>query len=262
MNSKTVSGQTVHSNLSLPVGMRNRRRLRGLALEALQLRLEGVDYLLVEEASMLSLELLGWICLRLKESRPETEHFTGGISVILVGDVGQLPPVEPGSQPFYALKATPRRRTRMTIARVTDGLRLFGAITTVWWLQFCHRQRGDDQKHWRQLLWRCRMGELSLHDFNFLKKRMVESAVTPFNNLHLYSKRKSVHEYNLQQLAVLPGAPVFIEAEHDTSKAKNVPSKQAGGLAKTLWLKVGAKVMLTSNVATPCGLTNGARGKV
>ena len=74
---------------------------------------------------------------------------------------------------------------------------------------------------------------------------------------------------NNRRIKALKGEEKVIKAicTHRTIKNFNPPEGKAGEVMKTpfqkeLKLKVGAKVMLTYNIDTSDGLTNGARGEL
>ena len=94
-----IKGITIHSLLNLPVGLRGNKDLTGQSLCRLQERLDGVDYILIDEYSMLGQTTLGWIDKRCKQATGFFHKILGGKSLILIGDPGQLPPV--GEKPLY-----------------------------------------------------------------------------------------------------------------------------------------------------------------
>ncbi|XP_068738503.1 ATP-dependent DNA helicase PIF1-like [Montipora capricornis] len=94
----SIRGVTIHSLLKLPITPQSERDLSGEALIELQHRLCNVDYILIDEYSMLGQKTLGWIDRRCRQSSGVKEHLFGGKSIILIGDPAQLPPV--GDKPF------------------------------------------------------------------------------------------------------------------------------------------------------------------
>ena len=95
-----IEGCTLHSALQLPVRNHNNNDLQGTALQRLQLRFSGKQYLITDEMSMLGQRTLAWVDKRLRQATGKLNEPLGGISVMLLGDFAQLPPV--GDKPIYA----------------------------------------------------------------------------------------------------------------------------------------------------------------
>ena len=93
----SINGQTLHSAAQLPI--RECRDLQGDSLQRLQLRLEGKRFLIVDEMSMIGHKMLSWLDNRLRAGTGRQDIPFGGMSIILMGDFGQLPPV--GDRPMY-----------------------------------------------------------------------------------------------------------------------------------------------------------------
>lgn len=55
--------------------------------------MDGVKYLIIDEFSVIGQKMFAWINRRCKEATGLTTVAFGGISIILVGDIGQLPPI-------------------------------------------------------------------------------------------------------------------------------------------------------------------------
>lgn len=94
-----INGITIHSFLRLPVTHMLQKDLSGQALITIQERLTQVDYIIIDEYSMLGQASLGWIDRRCRQATGLHEILFGGKSVILFGDPAQLPPV--GDKPLY-----------------------------------------------------------------------------------------------------------------------------------------------------------------
>ena len=86
--SYNINGCTIHSLLKPPVGSRGNKELTGQALLRLQNNLKGISYIIIDEYSM-----LGLIDRRCRQAKGISVEVFGGLSIILFGDPGQLPPV-------------------------------------------------------------------------------------------------------------------------------------------------------------------------
>ena len=95
-----ICGSTLHSALHLPIQLSSGKDLQGSALARLQQRFKDVQYLIIDEVSMLGQRMLYWVDKRLRQATGHLNVCLGGVSVILIGDFGQLPPV--GDRPLYA----------------------------------------------------------------------------------------------------------------------------------------------------------------
>ena len=88
-----ISGVTLHTLLCLPIRGRNTCDLKGKALAQLQEKLKNVKYVIIDEFSVIGLRMLGWIDKCLQQARGLMNTVFGGYSIIMVGDIAQLPPV-------------------------------------------------------------------------------------------------------------------------------------------------------------------------
>ena len=94
-----VNGVILHSFLKLPIGSKRLNELKGIALQQLQSNLETLGYLIIDEYSLVGQSLLSWIDSRCRQATGLANQSFGGLSVIVVGDIAQLPPV--GDKPLY-----------------------------------------------------------------------------------------------------------------------------------------------------------------
>ena len=88
-----VNGITLHSLLRLPIGTKRLNDLKRTALLQLQSYLENVKYLIIDEYSFVGQGLFGWIDSRCRQATAKTNIPFGDNSVLLFGDIAQLPPV-------------------------------------------------------------------------------------------------------------------------------------------------------------------------
>ena len=88
--------------LKLPIGTRGNKELTGESLFRLQQSLNEINYIMIDEHSMLGQTTLGWIDKRCKQVTGNYDKVFGGMSLILIGDPGQLPPV--GDKPLFHTK--------------------------------------------------------------------------------------------------------------------------------------------------------------
>ena len=87
------SRTTLHSLLRLPIGTKRLNDLKRTALLQLQSNLESVKYLIIDEYSFVGQGLFSWIDSRCKQAINKTNILFDGNSVLLFGDIAQLPPV-------------------------------------------------------------------------------------------------------------------------------------------------------------------------
>ena len=91
--SVALEGETIHRLLTLPIGRNNRGQLKGKGLSRLQEALKGTDAVVLDEFSMLSQSQWSYVNRRLSQANPRSDEFFGGMNLVMVGDLAQLPPV-------------------------------------------------------------------------------------------------------------------------------------------------------------------------
>jgi len=69
------------------------RQLSGQYLEDARRKWRYIKWLIIDEISMVSYEILRAVHLRLQEFKNNNELF-GGVNILLFGDIMQLPPVK------------------------------------------------------------------------------------------------------------------------------------------------------------------------
>lgn len=96
-----VKGQTIHAFFKFKPGLLEPEDLRFHPLRAHLYR--AIDALVIDEVSMVRVDLMNAIDLSLRRHRGNSEPF-GGVQLILIGDLFQLPPVTPDQLAEHCVK--------------------------------------------------------------------------------------------------------------------------------------------------------------
>ena len=250
-----VEGITLHSFFHLPTHSEF-KDLAGKQLQQLQQDLAGVEYLIIDEMSMVGRRLFAQVDMRLRQAK-RAKQVLGGCSCLLVGDFGQLSPVM--DLPLY---------TSTSKSSLADlGRTVYQTFNCAVTLSQIMRQSGHNssQIRFRELLCHLRDGTTTTTDWQLLLTRTLShlSAVNDFKDaLHLYPTVEAVAEHNLAKLKC-SGQPVAtIKASHSGPGAAKASSDEAAGLEPTINIAHGARIMLTTNLWIAGGLVNGAIGTV
>jgi ATP-dependent exoDNAse (exonuclease V) alpha subunit len=175
-----------------------------------------------------------------------------------VGDIAQLPPVS--DRVLYHNK--PRNDLE------TQGYCMYCKFETVIRLEVNERAKGCDpeQERFRQLQLRARDGDSSLDDWKLLLTRQPASvqniAYFQENAVKLSYSNEKVAKDNYTALQRLNNPIIQIDAQHNSTQAKQLSADDIGGLQPTLYIAKSARVMLTRNLWTAVCLCNGAVGTV
>ena len=236
---------------------------------------------IIDEVSMLSNELFLIISMRMSEIFNAPDKEFGGLPIIVFGDLLQLEPVQ-ADPPFVTIKG-------YRAAALTDGM----PVDSNLWKGFsygelthCHRQDGEENKRWRDLLGRLRMGNITHEDIHVLNARKIKPSITsPFLDdvlnafiqseergeepICLLPKKNLVQVFNQAIIAVkqletrairaqdnyMGSGSLLEKAKEKVAKIED-DSRLTGGLETLLLLSKGARVMLTQNLALSRGLVN------
>lgn len=239
-----IGGSTIHSWSGLGIrdflGPRDRQQLAGNA--KLVKRYNACDVLVIDEVSMLHgkrLDMVNEVCKLLRKS----DKPFGGMQVILVGDLFQLPPVS-------------RDSDVMDFAHLSDAWRELSP--KICYLNEQHRQTGDGLL---ELLEAMRSGELEDYHEGLLQERMGQRPEASNQVTRLYAHNVDIDTVNNRHLSALQEDTHEYEMVTKGSSAKVDQLKRSVLAPELLELKTGAEVMFVAN-NVGAGFVNGTRGRV
>ena len=164
---RNIGGATLHALLQMNELGRNMSAKSRRDLGAMW---EGIDYLFIDELSMIGCEMLYNISRALTEAKGTTAAF-GGINIIFAGDFAQLPPI--GDTRLYkdvnttsVMAAATNRGQSKALGRL-----LWLSVEKVVILHETMRQSGSNNTGFVDLLQRLRDGVCNKRDYELLKGR-------------------------------------------------------------------------------------------
>jgi len=240
-----LKAQTIHSFSGIGAMKRNDR------IEDIMKKLKknkpayekilSCSLLVIDEISMLGqcyLEMLDKVFKKVKGN----DIVFGGMQVIFTGDFLQLPPIHDNfcfwSQVWEDLELHTIYLTKMY--RVSDPVytEMLSRIRVA-------KHTADDNKELYKRL-------------NAFKTLEIDYSNNKIEPTFLYSKKVNVNEKNMEELEKNPNELLIFKASY-SDVADDVKIDKADQL---LYLKVGAQVMLTTNLDVEAGLVNGSRGVI
>lgn len=225
----------------------------------------NLKLVVIDEISMMSPERLCHLHQRICEIKgldfasTQVKLFAG-VSVILVGDLFQLPPVL--AQPIFSTPSNP-----------------FMAVKDVWrefrYVELLQLMRQEHGSQFGNVLSRIRKGRQTDDDIKYLQQASLtidrSDQNYPKHVLHLFAEVATANNYNTFMLSsmetdeVLSLAVDIIPESMPKQRSDAIVTsgrRNTGGLETSLRLKEGAQIMLTRNVDVTDGLVNGAIGKI
>lgn len=222
-----INGKTLHSLCKLPPAWIVKNDIRNFKPEIAQ----QAKLLIIDEISMVNANLLDGVSAFFRRNRNSKEPF-GGLPVVLVGDLFQLPPIV-------------TNQTRHLFEAEYPTPKFFGAHL----LQKAPYYAVELRKAFRQvdqtfvdLLAKLREGVDVAASVAELNRLCAVTSAPPVNAVWLSPRNREVDDRNRAELAKLPGGSRFyIGKLTGKFKGDRLPSPQK------LELRVGAQVMFTKN---------------
>ena len=218
--------------------------------------LSDLKIIIIDEFSMVSADMLLQVHQRMVQifQTDESELFAGK-SVILVGDLLQLPPVN--ATPIYNPPKNLKFRHFNDVEQVFQQFEPYE-------LKENHRQ--GEGNAWANCLNELRIGNVTKEATELLESRITIQSFLEESAMHVMYRNDEVNEHNNAMLECLPEEEVQVPAHmvHPDWYTPSVTQNDADGTGflGTLKVKVGARVKLIYNVSVADNLVNGSLGKV
>ena len=259
---------------NLDEGYQNPENITSGKVASIRHSLVGVKLLVIDEISMVRadlFEMMNQICQKALEN---TLPF-GGIAVVLVGDLFQLPPIVSDDAVYEYLKREYGGIyffNSHIIQKELDNIKLFELAKS-------YRQQNDSE--FVKILdeFRKPMSEKrKVQVINEINRRVVDEKDLPEDAVYIASSNEEVRNVNTKKLEELPGVKTTIDAEYVirkrnsdetvTLKHSELPLKEdireiivSSAYDSQLIFKIGARVVLTKS-SKRMGYINGDFGTI
>ena len=209
----------------------------------------------MDEVSLLGVDMFYRIHRRLVEIF-QCEELFANKSILLVGDLLQLPPVK-ASYVF----STPKSQHFKSQHKNTPLWKSFQPII----LSQNHRQ--NEARVWANTLNRIREGIVTEEDEALLRTRITVNAHLEHDAMHVFYTNAEVADHNNKMLNKLSGELIEVNAIKSGPRGYKPKIQSHGTIDDTQMMnkftfKIGSRVKLTSNINTCDELVNGAFGTV
>ncbi len=240
-----IGGSTIHSWAGIGVrdelSPKDLDRMLNNAL--LFKRINSTDILVIDEVSMLHgirLDMVDELCRLMRAS----DKPFGGIQVVLVGDLFQLPPINRSTELIdFAHTSRAWQQLQPKVCYISEQ----------------HRQQNDELL---DLLKAMRSRKLLGRHIGLLKSRLgIEARDDDVPVTKLYTHNIDVDTINQRRLDLLDEEPHYYEMQTKGSASKKEQLQRSVLAPEQLELKLGAEIMFVAN-DTGRKYANGSRGTV
>lgn len=264
-----LSGQTIHSLLGLRVSILSKcsAKFKELLEDICQVR-----YIIIDEVSMISAEILCAISRRLQMLFCSEEPF-GGLNMLFFGDFYQFPPVSGTSLYKQSFSSTLDTNGKVDAAL---GCHLWKQLNAAVVLRHNYRQRCDFR--YISLLHNFLKGNLTDNDFNLLASRILKKNIprgnmpiivnrnllrSKLNNLIISRITRNLHDHEIR-LSVAEDTCRTRDINHFEiqSALLELPDNRTDGLPGQVLFYHGAEFLVTQNINPKLGIANGTLCKL
>lgn len=263
-----IDGATIHSwsGLGINLGPFDKKTIQSIvpsgnhwAWNKLVRKLKKVDCLIIDEISMLPSYFLANLDFLMRTARNNSAAF-GGVQIVLVGDFLQLPPVYTGEK---GLDGRTVDYSYCFNASDENGANIFKKSN----FKYCYldrNMRSKDDDKLTNLLNSIRENNVDDSVVELLEGRFTNKVknVGERTFMKLFTTNVRTDAYNSKELAAIDKPSRTYYLDYDVTNEDNERLIKSMKLSD-ITLKVGAKVMLTSNTAVDNdSCVNGSIGKV
>lgn len=209
--------------------------------------LRSIDLLIIDEVSMLRADVLDAIDHRLRSVKGNYRQPFGGVQLLMIGDLYQLPPVVKDHEWQYLRSHYNSMYFYESVALRQEG---FSYIE----LSKVFRQKDD---LFLRVLNNLRNNACTAEDLEVLNKRYSPNAKPADGIVTITTHNHLANKINREALDRLPGKPMFYEARIEGDFPENLHP-----LAESLELREGAQVMFIRNDNESKAYYNGKLARV
>ena len=301
----SIGGTTYHSMFGIRIDEKkgnsdNVKNQATLIAEA-RMKLRGVEYIFIDELSMVSCREFYAICARLCEIYNKPEIAFGGVNMIVAGDFAQLPPV--GGNPLY------RRFSKKEMNSKQSEYEQLSILGLIYWHQFTtvvilrknmrQKYQSPEDTKLRTCLENMRYASCTKEDLDFLYTRVAGREATQphltdpkFRNVPIITAwnvqkdrindvgalrfandtgQTLSHFYSIDSIATVPdkrkrglkpGPPLQAIKSEMRHALWNAGPATSQHFAGKLSLCIGMPVMIRNNDATELCITKGQEATV
>ena len=190
-----VSGQTIHSFFRFPPSIITPNKIEPDYVRAELFK--NLQMVIIDEISMVRADLMNGIDIALRKNRNRLDEPFGGVQMVFIGDLFQLPPVVMESDRDYILKTYGGQYFFDASVFKTYKYH-FKELTTIF-------RQSDEQPEFKTMLNNIRNNEAQFNDMALLNSRHKDNAGEQENSIFLTTRRNIARNINNDKLENLPG---------------------------------------------------------
>ncbi len=238
-----VNGQTIHSFFRFPTTIIEPNQIK---VDDKRANLyKAIDMIIIDEVSMVRSDLMNSIDISLRKNREKSEIAFGGVQMVFIGDLFQLPPI---------LKAEDKKIINSNYggeyffnAPVFDKLEYkFYELSKIF-------RQSEKQVEFKKMLNNFRIGNVNTKDLILLNSYYRNNTNARKNSIFLTTRKSITRKINQQKLEKLPGLKndyIGILTGDFVKKGKNYQNQKLTDMLPApyiLSLKKDAQVMMLKN---------------